>query len=199
MALRHTLLSSLVALPLMSAAAVAEEVRYEIDPSHFSLVFAADHIGYGNTWGMFLKGSGSFMFDEDAKTLSDLTVEIDTGSVFSNHEKRDEHLRNADFLHVEEFPVATFVMTEATPTSDTTGTITGDLTLIGQTHPVTLDVTLNKVGPYPWGDNYAVGITATTTIKRSEWGMNYAVENGLVGDEIPLTIELEAIREKSAS
>ncbi|MEM9223976.1 MAG: YceI family protein [Pseudomonadota bacterium] len=191
--------AALAALPLLSAAAVAEPARYEIDPTHFSVVFSADHIGYGSTWGMFLTGSGSFNFDEDAKTLSDVTVEIDTNSVFSNNERRDDHLRAADFLDVENFPVATFVMTGSEALSDTTGKVMGDLTLLGKSLPVTLDVTLNKIGPYPWGDNYVVGVTAETTIKRSDWGMSYAVEDGLVGDEIPLVIELEAIREKTDS
>ncbi|MEM7694235.1 MAG: YceI family protein [Pseudomonadota bacterium] len=193
----HLLAATLAAsLPL---AAQADEVRYELDPSHMSIVFNADHIGYGNTWGMFLKASGSFMFDEEALTVSDLKVEVDTDSVFSNHDRRDGHLRNADFLDTGNFPVATFVMTDNEKLSDTTGTITGDLTLIGETRPVTLDVTLNKIGPYPFGNNYVVGVTASTTIKRSEWGMSYAVDNGLVGDEVPLIIEVEAIRQEGAS
>lgn len=178
-----------------SGAALAEPVRYEIDPEHFSIVFNGNHIGYGAVWGMFLKGSGSFVFDEEAKTVEDLTVEIETGSVFSNHEARDGHLRSGEFLDAEAHPTVTFRMTEATAETDTTGTITGDLTLRGETHPVTLDVTLNKVGPYPWGENYVVGITAQTTIQRSAWGMTYGIDGDLVGDEIPMTFELEAIRQ----
>ncbi|MEM6762830.1 MAG: YceI family protein [Pseudomonadota bacterium] len=184
-----------VALPLLSVAAASEPQLYELDPSHMSIVFNADHIGYGATWGMFLRGSGSFMFDEDAMTVSDLKVEVDTSSVFSNDNRRDGHLRSGDFLDVDNFPVATFVMTGNEQITDDSGTITGDLTLLGQTHPVVLDVTLNKIGPYPWGDNYVVGVTAKTVINRSEWGMTYAVADGLVGDEVPLIIEVEAIRQ----
>ncbi|MEM0905983.1 MAG: YceI family protein [Pseudomonadota bacterium] len=194
-----TVCAAVIAAPLLASAAAADAQRYTIDPSHFSMVFNADHIGYGPTWGMFLRGGGSFMFDEATNTLSDLTVDIETASVFSNDERRDGHLRAEDFLHSEAFPVAKFVMTEAKALTDTTGTITGDLTLRGETHPVTLDVTLNKIGPYPWGDNYVVGVTATTTITRSRWGMTYAVENGLVGDDVPMTFVVEAIREQSDS
>lgn len=176
-------------------AASAEPARYEIDPEHFSIVFSAGHIGYGAVWGMFLNGSGSFVFDEAAKTVEDLTVEVEAGSVFSNLEARDEHLRSDQFLSAEAHPVVTFTMTEAVAETETTGTITGDLTLRGQTHPVTLDVTLNKVAPYPWGDNYVVGITAQTTLTRSEWGMTYGVDGDLVADDIAMTIELEAIRQ----
>ena len=81
------------------------------------------------------------------------------------------------------------------PKTETTGTVTGDLTLRGVTKPVTLDVTLNKIGPYPFGGTYVIGISASTVLKRSDFGMTYAVENGLVGAEIVIRIDLEAIRE----
>lgn len=177
-----------------AAPAVAEPVRYEIDPGHFSMVFSADHVGYGSVWGMFLEGSGSFVFDEEARTLSDLRVEIRTDSVFTNHEGRDGHLRSDAFLDAEAHPVATFAMTDYAATSETEGTVTGDLSLRGVTKPVTLDVTLNKIGPYPFGSNYVLGVTATSTVKRSDFGSTYA-QGGVVGDDIPLVFELEAIRQ----
>lgn len=187
--------AALLALPLLAAGARAEPARFEIDPSHLSIVFNVEHLGYGAVWGMFLSGSGGFTYDEATQTLSDLEVKIDTTSVFTNDDARDNHLKSADFLNAEPHPVATFTMTGASAESDTEGTVTGDLTLRGETHPVTLDVTLNKIGPYPWGENYVVGITATTTLKRSDWGSTYALEGGLVGDDVPLVIELEAIRQ----
>lgn len=191
----HRTVATAALVALIPAAALAEPQRFEFDPSHLSIVFNADHIGYGNTWGMFLRAEGGFMFDEEANMVSDLTATIDAASVFTNDERRDDHLRNDDFLATETHPEITFTMTEAVAETDTTGTITGDLTMLGETRPVTLDVTLNKVGAYPFGDNYVVGVTAKTTIRRSEWGMTYAVENGFVGDEVPIVIELEAIRQ----
>ena len=187
-------LAAFAAVVLPAAPALADPDRWEIDPAHFSIVFNANHIDYGRTWGMFLKGEGSFVFDEDTKELSDLTVTIPADSVFSNDDRRDGHLRSNDFLGAEANPLITFVMTDATPATENTGTITGDLTLRGVTKPVTLDVTLNKIGPYPWGSNYVLGVTATTTIMRSDFGMTYALEGNLVGDDIPLTFEIEAIR-----
>ena len=182
---------SFLALPQMAA---AEPAKYRIDPAHFALAFSADHIGYADTLGMFLRGGGEFMFDEETRELSDLVVTIDMMSVFTNHDGRDSHLRNADFLDAENHPEAVFVMTSAEPETDTTGKVIGDLTFRGVTQPVTLDVELNKMGQYPFGNNYVIGVSATTTIKRSDFGSTYAVENGWVGDEIPLTIEIEAIR-----
>lgn len=194
---RHGLRLACLAGGLAAAApaAVAEPHRYEIDPAHFSIVFSADHIGYADTWGMFLEASGSFVFDEEARELSDLVVTVDPASVFTNHDRRDGHLRGADFLHVEAHPEARFVMTGAEPTGERTGTVSGDLTLRGVTRPVVLDVTWNKSGAYPFGNAYAIGISAETTIRRSEFGMTYAVENGWVGDEIPIRIDLEAVRQ----
>ena len=173
----------------------AEPATYEIDPAHFSIGFSSTHIGFAPVLGMFLEGGGSFVFDEETRELSNVDVTIKAASVFTNHEKRDGHARSKDFLFVEDFPEIRFVMTSAEATSDTTGTVTGDLTLRGVTKPVTLDVTWNKSGEYPFGNNYAIGISASTVVKRSEFGMTYAVENGWVGDETPITIELEAIRQ----
>lgn len=176
-------------------AAQAEPRTYVIDPSHFSIVFNAWHIGYAPTWGLFLKGEGSFTYDEDTRELSDLTVAIETASVFSNDERRDGHLRSNDFLSADAHPRITFRMTDARAETETTGTIVGDLTLRGVTRPVTLDVTLNKIGPYPFGDTYVVGISARTILRRSDFGMMYAVENELVGDEVDISIDLEAVRQ----
>jgi polyisoprenoid-binding protein YceI len=191
--------SALVAVLTATALpAQAEPRAYRIDPSHFSIVFNAMHIGYAPTWGLFLKGEGGFTYDEDTRELSDLSVTIEAGSVFTNDERRDGHLRSDDFLSAEAHPSITFVMTDAQPKTDTSGTVTGDLTLRGVTRPVTLDVTLNKIGPYPFGGTYVVGISASTVLKRSDFGMTYAVADGLVGDEVTVRIDLEAIRQQPA-
>lgn len=193
---RFAACSALVAtLAVAAVPAQAEPRAYRIDPSHFSIVFNAMHIGYAPTWGLFLKGEGGFTYDEETRELSDLSVAIEAGSVFSNDERRDGHLRSDDFLSAEAHPSITFRMTEAEAKTETTGTVTGDLTLRGVTRPVTLDVTLNKIGPYPFGGTYVIGISANTTLKRSDFGMTYAVENGLVGDEVSIRIDLEAIRD----
>lgn len=145
--------------------------------------------------GLFLDGEGSFTFDPEARTLSDLSVTIPAASVFTDHEERDEHVRGSDFLDAGSHPEITFVGTGAEPTGERTGRVTGDLTLRGVTRPVTLDVTWNKSAAYPFGDKYVIGISARTTIRRSDFGMTYAVENGWVEDEVDLIIELEAIRQ----
>lgn len=186
-------------LPMLALAwpaeAAAAPARYRIDPEHLTVAFMVRHIGYQDVLGQFLKTEGSFTFDEAARQVSDLRVSIDAGSVFSNHQARDEHVRGGDFLDVPKHPAISFVGTAAEPTGERTGRVTGDLTIRGVTRPAVLEVTLNKVGPYPFGPNYVAGISARTTVRRSEFGMTYAVEGGLVGDEVDVIVELEAIRE----
>ncbi len=187
---------AVIGLMLGPAGAAAAPERYRIDPEHLSIGFLVGHIGYAEVLGLFLEGEGSFTFDPEAHTLSDLRVSIPAVSVFTNHDDRDEHLRGTDFLDAGSHPEITFVGTGAEPTGERTGRVTGDLTLRGVTRPVTLDVTWNKSGPYPFGDNFVIGISARTTIRRSDFGMTYAVDNGWVEDAVDIIIELEAIRQQ---
>lgn len=182
-------------LGVVAGPALAAPERYEIDPAHLSIGFLVHHIGYADTLGMFLQGEGGFSFDAEALTLSDLAVTIRADSVFTNHDRRDGHLRGGDFLDVESYPEITFVGTQAAPVNDRTGQVTGDLTILGVTRPVTLDVTWNKSAPYPFGDSYVMGVSARGVVRRSEFGMTYAVDNGWVGDDIEVIIELEAVRQ----
>ncbi len=190
----RALLASLLAVAV-SKTTYAEPRRWRIDPEHFAIAFEAMHIGYSKVLGQFLKAEGEFVFDETTRTLFDAEIRVDARSVFTNHEARDNHLRAADFLDAERHPIISFKMTRAVPKSETTGVVEGLLTFRGVTLPLSVDVTLNKIGRYPWGENYVLGLSARTVVKRSLWGSTYAVDNGWVADEIPIQIELEAIRE----
>ena len=188
-------------LILASASARAEPERYEIDPEHFSVGFLVDHIGYGKVLGMFRKAGGSYSFDEATGALGELRVSIDTASVFSNHKKRDDHLRSADFLNSNEFPEMVFTAAGATRRGERDYVIEGQLELLGRTRPVTLEATWNKSAEYPIGGGvfggkpYVMGVSARGSFRRSDFGMNYAVDNGWVGDDVHLIIEFEARRQ----
>lgn len=187
------LVAALLTLSLVPSAFAAPRT-YDIDPDHAAIAFTVDHIGYAKTLGQFLTTEGSFVYNEETRELGEVTVEIDATSVFSNHKRRDDHIRNQDFLHTKEHPLITFTANGGIAESDTAGKVTGDLTIRGVTQPVTLDVTLNKAAPYPFGHKkQTLGISARGTIKRSEFGMTYAL-GGLVGDEVELIIEVEAIQ-----
>ncbi|MDI5923046.1 YceI family protein [Halomonas sp. LR5S13] len=176
--------------------ASAEPRTYEIDPEHFSIGFLTEHVGYADTLGMFLEGQGEFVYDEQTRELHSGRVEIATDSVFTNHEERDNHLRSDDFLDARRYSTIVFEVTDFEARSDSEGTLEGELTLLGETRPLTLDVTLNKADVYPFGHGqHTLGLSARTTIARSDWGMTYGVDNGMVGDEVELILELEAIRQ----
>ncbi|MEM1352860.1 MAG: YceI family protein [Pseudomonadota bacterium] len=187
-----TLGLSLLALPL---SAEAESATYTIDPDHQLVAFTVMHAGYARTFGRFGEVQGSFVYDDATQTLSDVDVSISTGSVQTFHDARDNHVRSDDFLAAEAHPFITFTADSGTPTSENTGTVTGDLTIRGVTQPVTLDVTKNLIGEYPCCHRKeTIGISATTTILRSDFGSTYALPV-FVGDEVEIMLEFEAIRQ----
>lgn len=195
---RSRALAAAIILPVVAAAgsAVAEPRTFRIDPEHFSVGFLVEHVGYDRTLGMFLDAEGEFVYDDQTRDLQSARVEVSADSVFTNHEERDEHLRSEDFLDAESYPEVVFEATGFEPTGENSGKLTGDLTLLGKTRSITLDVTVNKAAKYPFGHGeYTLGVSARTTIERSRWGMTYAVEDGLVGDKVELLLEFEAIRQ----
>lgn len=180
----------------VAASAHAAPATYRIDPEHFSIAFFVEHIGYARMIGQFTQASGQFVYDEQTKQLRSGTVEVQAASVSTHHEKRDEHVRNSDFLDAQKHPVVRFVARGFRSVGESKGVLSGDLTLLGQTHPVELDVTLNKAAKYPFGHGkHTLGISAKTTLQRSRWGMTYGVTNRMVGDDVELLFELEAIQQ----
>jgi len=192
------LLTAFAAPALVQAQATSQGARYELDPDHLTVAFLVDHIGYAKTLGMFRAARGSYNFDEASKTLTDVRIEVQTDSVFSNQRKRDDHLKGADFLNSAQFPRMVFTAATAQRTGDRTFEIKGQLQLLGKTLPLTLLATWNKSAESPMGGigrkPYVMGVSARGSFKRSIFGMNYAVANGWVGDNVDLIIEFEAIR-----
>lgn len=182
----------------MAGAAQAEPARYELDPAHTTIAFLVEHVGYAKTLGQFLRATGAYTFDADMGALSAVNIVVDTKSVDTHHEARDRHLRSGDFLDTETHETMTFTADGARRTGERTFVVTGELTLLGTTRPLTLEATLNKSAPYPIGDRAEVmGVSARGSLKRSDFGMTYGVADNLVGDEVELVIELEARRQPS--
>ncbi len=182
-------------LALAAAPALAAPEQYVIDPDHASIAFAIEHTGFFDVEGLFRLQEGSFTYDPETQALSDVRVVIAADSVYTADEERDEHVRNADFLHVEEFPEIVFEADGGTASSETAGTVDGELTILGETRPVTLVVTLNHAGTSPIYNDHRLGVSAVTTVLRSDYGMTYALENNLVGDEVAIDIGFEAVRQ----
>jgi len=181
---------------LVAQGLLAEPANWEVDSEHVSVAFDVDHIGYQRQIGMFAEAGGSFRYDPETSELFEGRFTVQAESVFTAHERRDEHIRNDDFLDAAAHPEIVFVARQFTPAEDNAGSLTGDLTLLGTTREVVLEVRINKRGRYPFGHGKeTLGISASTTIQRSDWGMDYAVSNGLVGDDVALRFEFEAIRQ----
>ncbi|MEM6940892.1 MAG: YceI family protein [Pseudomonadota bacterium] len=179
---------------LCTTPAVADMKRYELDVTHTAVYFTIDHIGYAKTLGIFTDLEGGFMYDADTRELGEVSVDIEASSVNTFNTARDRHVRNRDFLHVSAHPQITFEAQGGRATSATSGSVTGDLTILGETRPVTLDITLNRSAAYPFGHGREVlGLSMTAQIKRSDFGMTYGVANGLVGDVVSINIETEAM------
>lgn len=172
--------------------AFAAPVSYKIDPAHTAVAFIVNHIGFSNVIGRFNTVGGDISFDKDAVEKSTVNVTIDATSIDTNHAKRDEHLRSPDFFNAKEFPKLTFKSTRIEKTGDKTGKLHGDLTMLGVTKPVVLDITFNKDGVSPPSKLETAGFSARGTVKRTDFGMKYGAP--AVGDDIQLLIEIEAVK-----
>lgn len=194
--LRNNLAGALGALGLLAAGPSHAADTYSFDPEHTDIVFFVNHLGYSDTIGRFNDAEGTITLDEESLDNSAIEVTIDAASLDTNHEVRDGHLRSADFFNVKEFPEITFTSTRVEPTGDKTAEVTGDLTILGTTRPVTLEVTLNQIAPHPvpaYDGVITAGFSARGTIKRTDFGMDFLAP--AVGDEIDLIFEVEAFKQ----
>jgi len=188
-------ISTIIALilPVMASAAT-----WTIDPDHSNIGFKVRHLMVSNVKGSFDKHTGSVDINDKDITKSKVEVSIDTNSINTNVQKRDEHLRSADFFDVAKFPTMTFVSKKVAKAGKDRLKVTGDLTLHGITKEVVLDVEqLSKESKDPWG-NLRRGTTASTKINRKDFGLvwNKALETGgvAVGEEVTITLEIELIK-----
>ena len=172
--------------------------RWTLDASHSHVGFAVRHLMISNVRGEFTKLQGSAGYDPERPEATTVDVTIDVASINTREEKRDAHLRSADFFDVEKYPTLHFVSTSARERGENLE-LKGDLTIHGVTREVTLKVSeITPQSTDPWGKQ-RVGATATAKIRRSEFGMvwNAALETGgvVVGDEITINLEVELVRE----
>lgn len=193
---RFTLGALALTLPLAAAAAPES---YALDPYHTYPHFAVDHFGVSTMWGRFDKSSGKFTIDRAAKkgTL-ELTIETASLSTGDNDKgsrprSRDEHLKSADFFNVAEFPRMTFKASAVKFSGDAPSEVTGELTLLGVTKPLTLKIERWTCRDHPFSKKPMCGGNASGALKRTDFGMKYAVP--AVGDEIRLYVEFEGYKE----
>ncbi|MEO5511565.1 MAG: YceI family protein [Longimicrobiales bacterium] len=171
---------------------------WTLDASHSSVAFAVRHMMIANVRGHFADFTGTVEIDGDDYVSAEIAADIDVSSITTRNNQRDEHLRSADFFDAAAFPKMTFASTKVEAVTGESVKVHGDLTIRGNTRPVTVDVTIDGRGMDPWGGE-RMSFTAETKISRSAFGMTWsqAMETGgvLVGDEIRITIEGELIRQ----
>jgi polyisoprenoid-binding protein YceI len=175
-----------VVLGALSVPAIAQ--TFAVDKPHTIVAFTVDRQGLTKMLGRFTRVDGEFTLDRNNPAASTVKLTIDTTSVFTGFEARDKHLRSPDFFNVQEFPQMTFVSTKVERAGESSAKISGNLTLLGVTKPVTLDATLNGIKPNPRTKKDLAGFSVRGTLKRSEFGMKYLL--GPIGDDVSLRIEL---------
>jgi polyisoprenoid-binding protein YceI len=188
----------LLAAPLAAASGAQPSAsdfpggHYVLDPRHASVIARVKHMGVSIYTVRFDTMDASFDYDPSRPQDTKLTAHVDPASLDVGADYAKEFQK--EFLQAASFPKATFVATRMQTSGDGTGTMTGDLTLMGVTKPVTFNVTLigagHEVLPIPLGRR-AAGFEATTTFKRSDFGSTYLLNGDLVGDEVTLQIEAE--------
>ena len=190
-----------LALLLSAAPSIALATDWQIDPAHTNVQFSVRHLMISNVRGDFNKVAGTVASDGQNPDAVKIDAVIDAGSIDTRIEKRDQHLKSADFLNVEKYPTIEFKSKKILASGAGKWKLSGDLTL----HGVTKEVVLDVEGPTaemkdPMG-NTRVGASATTKISRKDFGLtwNKALETGgvMVGDEVEITIDVEAVQKKS--
>ena len=186
---KRTLLTA--ALLGLSSFAFADPVTFELDPAHTNVVASWSHLGFSNPVAHFGDVDGTLVYDAEDVGASSVTVTLPLSGLDGHVDAFNDHLRSADLFDAAQYPEITFASTAVEAVGEGKLEITGDLTIKGITRTVVLDATLNGAGPHPMAGREAIGFDASMTVKRSEFGLGYAVP--AVSDEITLRITTEGL------
>jgi polyisoprenoid-binding protein YceI len=193
----HLISSLLLASLSAPMPAAAKTENFELDPVHTRVAFQISHAGFSNPIGTFSGSSGTLSFDADDWTTAQLSVRIPIATLDLGDADWQGKMLDPTFFNAAKFPEARFVSSKVEKTGDNTAQVTGDLTLHGVTHPVTLAVTLNALKRHPLTFKKTAGFSATATLSRNAFDMG--AWSSFVGDEVRLIIEAEATRSKQES
>jgi polyisoprenoid-binding protein YceI len=182
-------LASVAQAQMTKAPAEVKAGAYKLDASHSKVTWAVTHFGFSSYVGQFPDVNGTMKLDPANLGATELHVTIDTTKIGTLNATLDKNLKAPGFLDTAKFPTASFKSTKVTRTGDTTADIQGELTLKDVTKPVTLKAVFNQAGANPLDKVYSLGFAATTTIKRSAFGVSAYVP--AIGDNVTLTIDVE--------
>ena len=183
------LATSMLAANAAQETSVAAVETWDLDPVHCATLFRVQHVGAGQFWGRINEVTGTVDWPRDDAKAPVFDVAIGMESIDTGNEKLDRHLKSPDFFNAREFPTSTFKSTGAQRVSERKWKVTGDMTMLGQTRPITAAVEVTGVMGNPV--QAKAGWEAIFLIKRSEFGMNWGVENGAVGDDVKIIVGLE--------
>jgi polyisoprenoid-binding protein YceI len=184
----------------MATTAIATAVptgTWKLDPAHSSVEFSVKHLGIATVRGNFNEFEGTLEIGDDLESARAYGT-VQSASVSTNEDQRDDHLRSEDFFHAEVHPELSFASTAIRPVDEDTFEIEGDLTMRGVTRPITLRAELQGTESDPWG-NERVGLEVTGQLNRGDWGMtfNQALGSGnmLVSDRVKLSLDISAVKQ----
>ena len=191
--MRKTIFALAAAATLAAGAVHAESATYAVDPTHTFVTFEISHFGASTNRGRFDKKTGSIEFDRAGKT-GKVDLSIDASSVNSGTPQFDKHLKSADIFNAEAHPQIRFVSDKFSFNGDKVSEVTGQLTLLGKTHPVTLKATQFNCYQSPMLKREVCGGDFETTIDRTQWGMNYGVDWGFTKN-VRVVVQVEAVKQ----
>jgi len=175
----------------LAAGSAGAADTYVLDTVHSQIFFTASHMGFSNSTGAFKDFEGKFVFDENNFENSSVEVTIDTASIDMNDDTWNEHLSGEDWFNVAKYPTMTFKSTKVSKTGDNTMDITGNLTLLGETRPVTLKTVFNKAGEMM--GKMKAGFSAKAKLDRTAFGMK--TFSPMIGDKVSIRIEVEGVKQ----
>jgi polyisoprenoid-binding protein YceI len=188
--MKHLIYFSLALI--LSTSAWADSETYIIDSNHTYPRFSYNHLGFSTQVNRFDHTTGKIIIDRKAKTAT-VQVQIDTNTVDTGNSKFNEHIQGEDFFDTAKYPTISFTSSSAEFTDDQLSSVSGDLTIKGITHPVTLKLSSFQCMPHPMLKKDACGANAITTVKRSDYNMSKYVP--AVSDEVTIYIAVEAVKE----
>jgi polyisoprenoid-binding protein YceI len=188
---RRIFTAALSALLFTGVSAFAQSSTWTIDTNHAQTDFKIRHMGVSTVRGSIAGITGTVVWDEKDLSKSSVNATIDTNTVTTNNSYRDKDLKSANFFDVEKFPTLTFKSTSVTRVGDKLQ-VTGDLTLTGVTKSVTLDVDGPTAPQKGMGGKTVIGLSATGVVKRSDFHFGSKYGAAMLGDEVQITIDVEA-------
>lgn len=184
-------LGTAMLLPMTHASAA--EYKIDSQGQHAFIQFKISHLGYSYVLGTFDDFTGTFSYDPDAPEEASANVKVDVTSLDTAHAERDKHILSDDFLNASKYPTATFESTGFEPTGEGEGILKGNLTLHGQTQPITIDVERIGGGEDPWG-GYRQGFEGETTLTLSNYGIDTR-KLGPTASTVDMYLVIEGVRQ----